>query len=116
MGRARARRLSLTRILTRSSQTDPRTDPPHLKRRNATEAKLRSRLQLPLLGSNQDSPDPETPVKVGLNRENVGFRGRIGRPCQSLCRKCRNLPGETVPQTVTAKPHPGSVVAETSLL
>jgi hypothetical protein len=32
---------------------------PRQKRSNATEAKLRSRLQLPLLGSNQDSPDPE---------------------------------------------------------
>ena len=38
--------------------------------------------ELPLLGSNQDSPDPESGGQQAQQRQNAGFRGRSGRPCR----------------------------------
>src|SRR6266699_4550432 len=75
----------------------------HKKTRSATRLIVASRFQLPLLGSNQDSPDPEsTPAKLIFRHRITTPRVRVVR-CRGEKPKCRGLSGLTWTETMTRK-------------
>ena len=55
------------------------------KQRSATRMKSASRFELPLLGSNQDSPDPESNVRHDLSRVAPLSNSTVGRPVNAFC-------------------------------